>query len=105
MNTEVYFGWELYTTSASPESRSIHHRSASLPTTYAWPVSSMEEESDSFLDLLRLQAGLLWDTVPNDLRRRESMWRRFSLRRQLSSLNGGRGAKRRLNVKKGLLVT
>ncbi len=29
----------------------------------------MEEESDSFLDLLRLQAGLLWDTVPNDLKK------------------------------------
>lgn len=69
MNTEVHFGWELYTTSASPEGRSILHRSASLPTTYAWPVSSMEEESDSFLDLLRLQAGLLWDTVPNDLKK------------------------------------
>lgn len=38
-----------------------------LPTTYAWPVSSMEDVSDSFLDLLRLQAGLLWDTEPNDL--------------------------------------
>lgn len=30
----------------------------------------MEEVSDSFLDLLRLQAGLLWVTVPNDLKRR-----------------------------------
>lgn len=44
-----------------------------LPTTYAWPVSSMDEESDSFLDLLRLQAGLLWVTAPNDLRRRREI--------------------------------
>lgn len=29
----------------------------------------MEEESDSFLDLLRLQPGLLWLNVINDLRR------------------------------------
>lgn len=40
-----------------------------LPTTYAWPVSSIEDVSDSFLDWLRLHAGLLWNTVPNDLRK------------------------------------
>lgn len=56
---------------ASTVNRIILHMSASLPTTYAWPVSSMDDESDSFLDLLRLQAGLLWDTDPNDLSRWE----------------------------------
>lgn len=46
-----------------------HHSTqvTTLPTTYAWPVSSTEEVSDSFLDWLRLQAGLLWDIEPNDL--------------------------------------
>lgn len=57
------------TTTHSGQHHSTHV--TTLPTTYAWPVSSMEEASDSFLDWLRLQAGLLWDTVPNDLRERK----------------------------------
>lgn len=48
------------------------HRPAFLPTTYAWPVSSMEEESDSFLDMLVLQAALLRGAMPNDLRKRNT---------------------------------
>lgn len=46
-------------------------QATTLPSTYAWPVSSMEEQSDSFLDLVKLQAELLWDTAPNDLRRKQ----------------------------------
>lgn len=76
------------------------YRSASSPTTYAWPVSSMEEESDSFLDLLRLHTGLLWDTVPKDLRSQKRKNRRFSLRMELASLNGGRGTKKDPECKK-----
>lgn len=70
----------LYRT--SPVLCSNLHWSTSLPTTYAAPVSSVENESDSFLD----QVGLLWDMAPNDLEREEQMKEVYPQQKQIQEL-------------------